>query len=130
MTHVADNPHRHLGRVVENGQCVRFVQVVSGIGHTSTWRQGPSVRDNPDIVPGTVIATFNANGRYANDTTGRSHAAIYLAQDEHGVRVIDQWVGRTVPGQGVQERLIRFRGGVGKPVDDGDAYFIVETMEA
>lgn len=120
--HIAANPHRHKGRFVDNGHCVRFVQVATpSLGHTSTWRRGIKVRGN-EVAVGTIIATFDANGRYENDTTGRSHAAIYLAQNETGLTVLDQWVGRAVG-----ERVIRFKGGAGLPVDDGDAYHVVLT---
>lgn len=120
--HIADNPHRHRGRVVDNGHCVRLVQVaVPDLGHTSTWRRGVKVR-GAEVPSGTIIATFNASGRYENDTTGRSHAAIYLSQNQTGLSVLDQWVGRAVG-----ERVIRFKGGAGLPVDDGDAYHVVLT---
>lgn len=120
--HVADNPHRHLGRVVDTGHCVRFVQVAApSLGHTSTWRRGAKARSG-DLAPGTVIATFDASGRYANATNGTSHAAVFLAYASDGLRVLDQW-----QGQPVHERLIRYRGGVGPAVNDADAYHIVMT---
>jgi hypothetical protein len=51
---------------------------------------------------------------------GRSHAAIYLSQDETGIWVYDQWFN-----QPVHKRLIRFRGGQGTANNDGDAYSVV-----
>jgi hypothetical protein len=119
--HVAKDHLQHLGRVVGNGHCVALVQRTSGVGHTSTWRRGPQVRGG-SVAAGTVIATFGPTGRYENDTGGRSHAAIFLAEAADGLRVLDQWVG-----QPARERLIRFRGGQGQPVNDGDSYFVVVT---
>jgi hypothetical protein len=52
---------------------------------------------------------------------GSSHAAIYISQDDEGIRVWDQWVG-----QPVHERLIRFRGKTGNAVNDGDAFHVIE----
>jgi hypothetical protein len=118
---IASTPHAHLGRTVDNGHCVRFVQIAAQAPHTSRWRRGQQVRDS-DPPFGTVIATFDARGHYENDTTGRSHAAIYLRQDAFGLRVLDQW-----QGQPVHERLIRFRGGEGPAVNDGDAFYVVEV---
>jgi hypothetical protein len=72
-----------------------------------------------------AIATFDPNGRYGNHTDGRSHAAILIATQSDGLRAIDQWVG-----QPVHNRLIRFKDGEGDPVNDGDAYYVIEGPEA
>ena len=120
MTFVAKDPHQYVGRVVDNGQCVRFCQIAAGAGNTSTWRKGARVHDSA-VLRGTVIATFNERGRYANATDGSSHAAIYLAETERGLLVLDQWVGRTVA-----ERVISFRACKGPAVNDGDRYHVVE----
>jgi hypothetical protein len=85
------------------------------------------------LSPGTVIATFTADGKYENDTNGRSHAAIYLGQDATGIRVLDQWVEKKVfpdgrvqrRAQPVHERLIRFQDSA-KAVNDGRNYYVVE----
>ena len=77
----------------------------------------------PDLVPGTAIATFEADGTY----TSRSgnHAAIYVGQDEAGLWVYDQW-----RGQPVHHRLIRFMGGrgagQGNKSNDGNLYVVIE----
>ena len=52
------------------------------------------VTGNVELQPGTVIATFDRSGRYANAMDGSSHAAIYLVQNEQGIQVLDQWAGR------------------------------------
>jgi len=121
MPTIASDPHQHKGQVVANGHCARHVQVVSGIGHSSTWRRGEKVRACETITPGTVIATFADNGRYANATDGSSHIAILLERRPEGLLVVDQWIGRPVG-----ERVIHFRNGDGSPANDGDQYFIVE----
>jgi hypothetical protein len=118
------------GQTVGNGHCVAYVRAVAGLPHTSHWRAGERIRDtDPPVEEGTPIATFGPGGRYENRTDGASHAAILIAIQPDGLQVWDQWVGRTMPGQGVQQRFIPFRGGKGKAVDDGDAYRVIELAE-
>ena len=119
MSWTIPNPERYSGKVVANGQCVRFVQEVGGMPHTSHWRRGAKVRGSHP-PKGTVIATFDPNGRYGNHTDGRSHAAVFVGEQQAGLDVWDQW-----SGQPVHQRLIRFRGGAGKKVNDGDAFHVV-----
>jgi catechol 2,3-dioxygenase-like lactoylglutathione lyase family enzyme len=122
MSFIAPDPHHHAGTVVDNGHCMRHVQVVAAVPHSSTLRRGAKVR-GAGIPRGTVIGTFHPEtGRYENDTSGRSHIAVYLSQDESGIRVIDQWIGKPVG-----ERTIRFKDGQGQWVDDGDRYHVVES---
>jgi len=73
-------------------------------------------------APGTPVATFDA-GRYASRTDARSHVAVFIEPVEGGLKVWDQWRGRPV-GQ----RVIRHRGGLGMPVDDGSQYYVVEIV--
>jgi hypothetical protein len=105
---------------------MRHVQIVAGVPHSSALRRGARVRFT-EVRRGTTIATFNNAGRYANATDGSSHICFFVAKEHDGLKVVDQWVGREPPG--VAERIIRYKGGRGKPVDDGDAYFVVETEE-
>lgn len=120
MSFKAVDPLRYMGQVVDNGHCVRFVQEVARMPHTSEWRRGVKVRGN-NVPQFTIIATFAADGRYENRTDGHSHAAVLLAEVEDGLGVLDQWQGHPVA-----ERIIRFRGGEGKKVNDGDAFYVVE----
>ncbi|MBY5890752.1 BPSL0067 family protein [Rhizobium leguminosarum] len=76
------------------------------------------------MATGTAIATFQ-NGKYTNYTEGRSNAAIFIRRDGSGLVVHDQWVG-----QAARERTIRFQGGSRKPVDDGDAFSVIENAAA
>ncbi len=121
-----------LGNLVGIGQCVSYVKAVTpglaGI-QTSRWKAGLQVK-GANLQPGTAIMTSQPGGGYP---TGRSpkHAAIYLGQDEHGIRVLDQWAvkkdknGKILrEAQVVHERVIRFTGRGG--VNDGDAYFVVK----
>jgi hypothetical protein len=122
MPHVADKPEQHLGAVIGNGHCVELCRAASGAPHTSLWRRGELVLHG-EVLPGTIVATFDAAGRYANATDGSSHAAIYLEETPRGaLRVIDCWVGRAVA-----ERVIRDKGGFGKAADDASQYYVVET---
>ena len=82
------------GQAVGSGQCVALVQAADpAVGLTRTWVQGQQVQGNTALAPGTVIATFNSQGQYANATDGSSHAAIYLGQNAQGIQVLDQWAG-------------------------------------
>jgi hypothetical protein len=122
QTYLAENAQAYIGRVVDNGHCVKFVQAAAAAPRTTEWRPGPWVRGNKSIPPGTVIATFEANGTYTPRTG--NHAAIYISQDETGIRVLDQW-----RGQPVHERVIRFKGGwgagSGSKSNDGKLFRVV-----
>ncbi|MBB6252625.1 BPSL0067 family protein [Nitrospirillum iridis] len=101
------------------GQCVSYVTRVCPslpVG-TAAWRKGAAVKDNATIVPGTVIATFDAHDRYYG------HAAIYERQDAHGIHVYDQWVTGTAP-KAIGPRLIRWNGG--GVSNRGEGFFVVE----
>jgi hypothetical protein len=132
MPYVATNPRKFENQLVGSGQCVVFVQAAALTGLTRSWKRGEQVK-GATLAPGTAIATFDMNGNYANDTHGRSHAAIYLGQDATGIRVLDQWNHRRKKPDGsfapephpVQERTIYFQKNV-KEVDDGRNYYVIE----
>jgi hypothetical protein len=113
-----------IGKLVGTGQCVAFVQAATLAPLTSSWKVGETVKGNLALRPGTVIATFDPDGRYGNHLDGRSHAAIYLGQDAVGLQVLDQWTGHVK--QPVHQRTIRFRNGQGLRVNDGDQFNVVE----
>ncbi|PMS36157.1 hypothetical protein B0G57_104258 [Trinickia symbiotica] len=114
-------------QLVGNGQCVTFVHAVVTVPPTSLWRKVSLVQGDNDIRRGTVIATFDDNGRYGNHTNGTSHAAIYLYQTPAGIVVLDQWKGPTaLRDHPPQQRTIQFRNGHGKKVDDGTQYYVVQ----
>ncbi len=122
MSYIANNPASYSGKPVGNGQCVVFVQTAAGAPLTSAWKEGVMVKGSA-VVAGTAIATFQG-GKYTNDTTGNSHAAIYVSQDNIGITVWDQWAGNKP--RPVHQRVIAFRGGQGEPRNDGDAYSVIE----
>jgi hypothetical protein len=125
MAFVAADPHRGLGTVVGDGHCMRHVQVVAGVTHSSTLRRGVRVldADEADIPSGIVIGTFDENGRYANAVDGSSHVAILLNRNaDRSLLVVDQWLGRPVG-----ERIIVDRKGTGTPVNDASAFHVVEV---
>jgi hypothetical protein len=121
MPYIAQDPQSFAGKVVGTGQCVAFVQAASGAPFTGLWTRSVKVRGAP-VATGTAIATFDANGKYANKTDGSSHAAIYVGQDAVGIQVWDQWLG-----QPVHPRTIRFQAGAPgvHPVNDGDAFYVI-----
>lgn len=73
------------------------------------------------IKRGTVIATFDDNGKYPVDGNGK-HAAIYLSHDLIDIRVLDQW---NKQGE-VLERVIYFNKPSIPRSNAGKAFFIVE----
>ena len=113
----------HLGKVIGTGQCVAFVETAANAPTTIHWKRGTKVTEDLSLPSGTAIATFDPDGAYGNHTDGRSHAAIYVSQDSSGVQVYDQWLG-----QPVHARTIRFHNPDenAKPVNDGNAYYVVE----
>lgn len=126
MPSVSVHHERHIGRSVGSGHCVPFVRECTGLPPTSRWRRGVLAR-GANLAPGTAVATFNPAGRYANSMAGDSHAAIFLAEIPEGLEVLDQWLeDKPRP---VSHRVIRFRGGVGKPVNDGDQFFTIEIAD-
>lgn len=100
------------------GQCVSYVKTVCpALPRTADWKKGAKVRDNKDILPGTVIATFNAQDKY------EGHAAIYESQTSAGVLVYDQWVTPPSPSP-AGSRLLRW-GAAGRS-NNGDNFHVVE----
>ncbi|WP_081822236.1 BPSL0067 family protein [Acidocella facilis] len=131
MPYIAQNPNAFLGQSVGDGQCVALVEKAANTPHDKAWSRGILVK-GAIVAPGTIIATFDAKGRYGNHTDGTSHAAIYLGQNADGIQVIDQWVdvhnGKRRPHV-AQPRTIRwkqFEGKNAKPVNIGDDYYVVQ----
>ena len=124
---IAPDPHSCMGEVVANGHCMRHVQTVASVSHSSTLRRGVHVLSAPrDEIPrGAVIGTFNSEGRYDNSTDGTSHVAVLLDRNDRdkSLRVVDQWVGKAV-----SERTIHNRNGSGRPVNDASCYYVVESV--
>ncbi len=123
-TFTANDCSPYMGKVCGNGQCATFVKEVTGAPHAGEWKQGDPIRGNTSITPGTAIATFQ-DGKYQSRTNGDSHAAIYMSQDSDGIHVVDQWTH-----QPVHERVIHWRGGNGRPDNDGDAFSVVIAGES
>lgn len=117
---IVDNVQQHIGKTLGNGHCVHLVYTAPNVPNTSMWKRGPKVKGLTDLPEGTCIATFGGNGRYENKTDGSSHAAVYVGQTEDCLIVYDQWLNKPVSA-----RNIWFRNGKGKPVDDGDQYYII-----
>lgn len=121
MDYVCSNPEDYENKKVGNGHCVIFVQTCTAAPNTALWQKGDKVRGKLTLKKGTAIATFDEHGKYPNKPTG-NHAAIYLSQDATGIWVYDQWIAQGA----VKKRLIRFKGGVGSPSNDGDAFYVIK----
>lgn len=114
---IARGYSQYEGQSVGSGECVALVQATSGVGQTSTWAPGRQVQGSTDIPVGTVIATFGENGTYTN-TYGRSHAAIYLGQNDQGIQVMDQWLN--------QPATVRTIGWTTRnPYESGSRFYVV-----
>jgi hypothetical protein len=120
MSYVASDPESYKGQAVGDGQCVAYIKEAADAPVTSKWAEGVKVKGG-DIPTGSAIATFQG-GKYQNDTGGKSHAAIYVSQDDTGLLVWDQW-----KGQPVHQRTITFANGAKPPKNDGDAFSVIET---
>ena len=66
MAYIAATPRAYIGKSIGSGQCVAFTQKAANMPRTAAWRRGVLVKGNTSIAPGTVIATFDADGRYGN----------------------------------------------------------------
>ncbi len=131
---MAINWQKYLNRkkYVGNGHCVILVlDAVPSLGNTVHWVRGDHVYGNSSLEPGTPIATFNDAGVYGNRRGGRSHAALYLDQDESGIYVIDQWrPTRKSRGQRPRQRFIPWTGGADtRPANLGLAYYVINRLD-
>ena len=105
-----------------NYECVALVQQTAGLPHTTKWLQGKRVLDCApgEIQIGTVIATFDENGKYP--LTAR-HAAIYESHDATGIHVVDQWNSQRM----AKRRKIRLKNIPTRNINDAIWYYIVQT---
>ena len=119
MPFICKNPSKYKSKIVDNGQCVSFVQVAAGVPNTKLWKQGLVVKGNYGILTGTAIATF-VDGKYPNWAHG-NHAAIYVKQDDIGIWVWEQWKGHPVSYD-----CIKFNDNSGLLSRNGYAYSVIE----
>ena len=127
MSYTAGDARKFVGHSIGDGRGVAFARTAAGMPGTGAWKRGARVR-GAALAPGTAIATFDKNGRYANSPNRKSHAAIYLGQSATGIRVLDQWLrpGHQPDGTltkepvAVHERTIPFSS------DDRIVYYVVE----
>ncbi|EYF06150.1 BPSL0067 family protein [Chondromyces apiculatus] len=119
MSYRIENPESYQGKVVDNGECVRFVQSLARMPQTKNWSPGQYVKTASYIAPGTVIATF-VDGHYPKDDHGK-HAAVYIRHDDFGIDVWDQSAGHPVA-----RRTIRYKEGDQYRSNDGDTFYVVE----
>lgn len=117
---ICPNAKRFRGQIIGDGHCVSLIKRCTGAPSTMHWRAGSPVLGNT-LEPGSIIATFEG-GRYPNRRG--HHAAIYIEQDENGIWVWDQWVGKAV-----HKRLIRWRDDSAPASNTAQAYRVVTIDE-
>jgi hypothetical protein len=105
-----------------NYECVALIQKVTNAPNTSQWKKGKKVMDakKGDITAGTVIATFDDEGKYP--LSANRHAAIYVDHDEGGIGVYDQWNAQKMS----KWRKIRNKKLVYRDVNDAHWYWVVD----
>lgn len=61
---------------VGDGHCVASVRAASGAPHSSRWMRGEAAKSADSLASGTVIATFDPDGKYGSRKDENSHTAI------------------------------------------------------
>ena len=129
-----------------NGSCSVLPQMMlPNLGRVTNWTQGTDLYDengdpNSNIARGTVIATFNDDGRYGPPGTKKhnenkdNHAAVFLSfgtyeisgAQQKGIWVIDQWQNRTHEGQKISGiRFIALKDGITDPSNNARTFSVV-----
>lgn len=147
MPFVYPNPLSLVGKPVVGtgefrGECAALAQfLVPGLDRVrvAQWKRGARVKDQQSLASGTVIATFDSNGRYIGTEIhahkpGRAHIDLYVRQSSVGVEIVHQFKGSAI----VSGALVRFGGhgaaghhsGVSAsgntPEDDANNHYVVE----
>ncbi len=109
-------------------ECVDYIREILKkdniyIKTTDQYVRGEKVLNNSNILPGTVIATFNEQGKYW------SHVAFYDSQNTNeGIKII--YVVDQIKINGIIQkpntRPISDRSGNGYPSNDASRYYVVE----
>jgi hypothetical protein len=82
------------------------------------------------VPPGTAVATFDANGRYASRTDGTSHAAIVTEWTPKGFWALEQYNirdqnGRVTHRVAPQRYFYPFGRTGGSPISNGSSYRVI-----
>lgn len=100
MAYVLSKPEDEVGNSYENAsgntECVEFAKaVIAGLPAPAKdrWRAGqPLVGNEGTLLIGTLIATFDEDGRYPSKSSG-NHAAFFLRKEHDMLVVVDQYKG-------------------------------------
>ncbi len=125
--YIATDPSSFLGKPsVGDGECVALVkQAANPMPATPAWVKGEQVMGSTSLPAGTIVATFNSNGKYSG------HTAIYMGQTDRGMTIIDQWnIGYRVDGSPEDqhkpaERTLPWTSTKATPVNVGASYHVV-----
>lgn len=119
---------------VGNGDCVELVQRFTDVGWTGSWHPWIKVLDAGYIRIGTVIATFNKYGRYANNPRG-NHAAFFLGMGPLDLKtgrpkyimVMDQWKDKRMIGarEILPRATLKEDGGIYDDSDNAETFWVV-----
>jgi len=119
MTYFCSDPSSYQGQQFGDAESLDFVQQCAGAPSPDQWVEGAPVKGT-DVATGTAIAVFDANGGDPSSPAA-SHGAIYQGRDASGI-----WVWDQSNGQPVGLRHVQFNGGAGSPIDDADAYSLIQ----
>jgi hypothetical protein len=124
------------------GECAAIAQfLIPGLrnAHVCNWRRGEHVKNQVGLMPGTVIAIFDSNGRYIgsskhNHSHGVAHVGLYVRQSAAGIEIVHQFKactqikgtlvgfsGQSVPGH---KSGVSITGDTAE--DDANNYYVVE----
>lgn len=112
------------------GQCVALVKQLTGMPATRDWRAEDAITGYgaPPLQPGTVIATMDENGRYAQGNVPK-HAAVFVKYEmrgnQAGMVIYDQYKNKDGTIKPPGARWIAFTGNKKHPQNDAGAYSVV-----
>ena len=140
MAYVVHNPHQYVKQPfvgvgpqeVNKGQCAALAQGKGAVPATCHWRRGKRIADcKPgELIPGTVIATFNKNHDYVSTHAAahshQFHTALYVGHNSHSMTVVEQFVDKAnTCGGKVRQQTILFA--TSSHVSrDANNYYVVE----
>lgn len=122
--------------LVGSGECVALTSQLTGVtDQTTRWIAGqpvvlPNGTLNPDVKPGTAVATFDANGNYPRGNVAKNSGVVLgpgVASGKGSIRLMDQWKAHPPnPANPPQSRDVRFYSDPTANVsNNSNAYYVI-----